>query len=78
MAVTASIFLSLFLKCVIEVFSLAQRIIKIKYYIGKYGSMIYRSYGTYNTERIYTKKLDFTEQQICFYSLLPEVILRHS
>ena len=38
--------------------------------------MIYRSYG--NSERIYTKKLDFTEQQVCYYNLLPEVILRHS
>ena len=46
MAVTASIFLSPILKCVIEVFSL------------------------YNTERIYTKKLYFTEQQIGFFSLL--------
>ena len=46
MAVTASIFLSPIFKGVIEVFSLAQTIIKIKYYIGIYGSTIYRSYDT--------------------------------
>ena len=38
MAVTASIFLSLIFKRMIEVFSLAQTIFKIKYYIGIYGS----------------------------------------
>ena len=46
MAVTAGIFLSPISKYVIEVFSSAQTIIKIKYYIEIYGSMIYRSYDT--------------------------------
>ena len=46
MAVTASIFLSPVFICVIEVFPLAQTIIKIKYHIGKCGSMIYRLYDT--------------------------------
>ena len=40
MAVTASIFHSPMFKYVIKVLYLAQTIIKIKYYIGIYGSMI--------------------------------------
>ena len=70
--VTASIFLSLIFKCVIKVFSLAQTIIKIKYYVEKYGSMIhvYRSYDTCITPSAFTqKKLDFTEQKICFFTV---------
>ena len=51
--------------------SLAQVIIKIKYYIGilwVYDISIIILWYIYNvTERIYTKKLDFTEQQICFF-----------
>ena len=71
MAVTAGIFFSPIFKRKIEVFSLAQTIIKIKYYIGIYGCMTYRSYdAVYSIERIYTKKLDFSEQPVCFFSLL--------
>ena len=55
MAVAASIFLSLIFKCVSEVFSLAQTIITIKYYIGKYGSMIYRSYDICITLNAFTQ-----------------------
>ena len=40
-AVTVSIFLSPISKCVIKVFSLARLIIKIKYYIGIYRSIVY-------------------------------------
>ena len=59
MAVTASIFILPILKCVIKVFSLAQTIIKIKYYVEKYGSMIhvYRSYDTCITLNAFTQKI---------------------
>ena len=56
MTFTASIFLSLILKCVIEVFSLAQTIIKMKYYIEKYGSMIYQSFDTCIALNAFTQK----------------------
>ena len=69
MAVTADIFLSPVFKRVIEVFSLAQTIIIIKYYIGIYGSMTYRSYDTCITLNAFTQKIDFTEQQVCFFSV---------
>ena len=59
MAVTASIFLSPIFKCVIEVFSLAQTIMKIKYYIGIYGSTIYRSYDTCIALNVFTQKALF-------------------
>ena len=56
MAVTASIILSPTFKYVIEVISLAQTIIKIKYHNGIYGSMIYRSYDTCITLNAFTQK----------------------
>ena len=74
MAVTASIFLSLFFKCVIKVFSLAQAIIKIKYDVEKYGSMIhvYRSYDTCITLYTFTQKsLILQNKKYVIFSLLP-------
>ena len=56
MAVTASIFRSSIFKCVIKVFSLVHIIIKSKYYIGIYGSMIYRSFDTFITLNAFTQK----------------------
>ena len=70
MALKASLFLSSIFICVIEVFSLAQTIIKIKYWnICVYDISVI--WYMYITESIHTKKFDFTEQQICFLSLLP-------
>ena len=74
MAVTASIFLSLIFKCVNKVFSLAQTIIKIKYYGEKYGSMIhvYRSYDTCITLNAFTpKSLILQNNKYVFFNLLP-------
>ena len=56
MAVTASIVLSPIFKCEIEVFSLAQIIIEVKYCIEIYGSMIYQSYDTCITLNAFTQK----------------------
>ena len=67
MAVTASILLSPILKRVIKVFSLAQTIIKRKYYIEIYGSMIIFVHMIH-TERIYTKSLILQNNKICFFS----------
>ena len=72
MAVTgsASMFLSPICKCVIEIFSLAQTIIQIKYYIGIYGSMIYRSYDRCITLNAFTRKSVILKKQKNI-SLLP-------
>ena len=44
--------------------------------IGIYGSMIYESYGTFmnNSERIYSKKLDFTEPQNMYFQSTTNIV----
>ena len=69
MAVAASIFLSPIFKCEIEVFSLAQIIIKIKYYIEIYGSMIYQSHDTCITLNAFTQKSLFIQNNKYVFSV---------
>ena len=65
MVSTACIFLSQICKSEFNLFSLSQKLNKMKFYTAIYPNLLDTS--MYNTAYIYTLKVDFTKQQICLF-----------